>query len=99
MKITMMDVQLQLLTLRAYGSEQGWPEAVCASRCHMWKKIRRLEVHEWKSERNSANVEEISPPGALPITTLPTPLYIPRNPPELKKPCADCSRVFTVSNG
>ncbi|KAG4220973.1 hypothetical protein PC116_g30549 [Phytophthora cactorum] len=38
-------------------------------------------------------------PGALPTTALPTPRYMPRKPPDGKKPSRDWRRVFRVSRG
>lgn len=39
------------------------------------------------------------PPGALPTTTLPMPLYTPLKPPARMNPWEDCKRVLTVSMG
>lgn len=39
------------------------------------------------------------PEGALPMDTLPTPLYIPRHPPFARKPPGAWRRVLTVSIG
>lgn len=38
-------------------------------------------------------------PGADPTIALPTPRYMPVNPPEARKPEEDCNRVFKVSRG
>lgn len=38
-------------------------------------------------------------PGADPNAATLNPLYIPLNPPLLKKPCDDCNLVLIVSNG
>lgn len=64
------------------------------------KRIQRL-IALWARKNHSVTkgICKIVPPGALPMTTLPIPLYIPLRPPALKKPCADCKRVFIVSNG
>ena len=47
----------------------------------------------------STSIRKILPPGALPTTALPNPLYTPENPPDGKKPACDCARVFKVSMG
>lgn len=44
-------------------------------------------IGEKKGQRSLNKTQRSNtPPGALPTTTLPTPLYIPLNPPALTKP-------------
>jgi len=62
------------------------------------KNTAAVNAHRQEPEREE-RIRRDLPPGALPTTTLPIPLYIPLSPPARANPCADWRRVLMVSMG
>lgn len=98
-RIDGVTIQLPLRTQRPCA----WPVQDCQRKAEAFSLSHTLRKKP-QLKRSSQNishelVREETPPGALPTTTLPTPLYTPVRPPARLNPCEDWRRVFKVSMG